>query len=382
MQLRVDVLKYKGQALPRPLSAVFDRQGGILGRFPENHLVLPDPEKYISRKHAVILYEKGLYYLKDRSKEGTFVSNKNLHVFRDKVSLADGDRLRIGDYDILVSIIQHTPTSSDKDESENSDPIELLKPLRRPEFEQPDDEAGVSDPEKSLPEYHNSKSSDPIDLLKSISESEGHKSPTAPEDAELKVMPKVPQNSQRDLFSMFLDGAGINDRSFFKNDEAPEIMRNIGVVMRACIDGLITLLHGRTELKGQCRVPLTVLRRSENNPLKFFRTADEAMTVMLTQKDPGYISAVEAVRQGYDDIKDHQLAVMAGIKSSLLAIIKRFEPEQVAHRYAEGVVFQKSAKCWEAYTQTYRKIAQDALDNFFGEEFTREYEAQIRKIRS
>jgi type VI secretion system FHA domain protein len=86
-------------------SASFDQQGGTLGRSSENHFVLSDPEKYVSRKHAAISYENGFYYLTDTSTAGTFIPNKDLHVHRNKVQLADGDTLRIGDYDLMVSIL-------------------------------------------------------------------------------------------------------------------------------------------------------------------------------------------------------------------------------------------------------------------------------------
>jgi type VI secretion system FHA domain protein len=104
MALTLKVLSYKKDPAREMSSASFDQQGGSLGRSPENHFVLSDPEKYVSRKHAVISYENGFYYLTDTSTAGTFVPNKDLHVHRNKIQLADGDTLRIGDYDIMVSI--------------------------------------------------------------------------------------------------------------------------------------------------------------------------------------------------------------------------------------------------------------------------------------
>ena len=85
-------------------SASFDQNGGTLGRSSENHFVLDDPQRFVSRNHAVISYENGLYYLTDTSTEGTFVTNKDLHLRGDRTQLADGDTLRIGDYDLMVTI--------------------------------------------------------------------------------------------------------------------------------------------------------------------------------------------------------------------------------------------------------------------------------------
>src|SRR5262249_39321440 len=103
MLITVEILSYKGQSPAERLSATFDKQGGTLGRSPENHFILSDPQKLISRKHAVISYENGCYYLRDTSTTGTFIYNKNIHVHQDMVQLDDGDRLRIGDYDLIVT---------------------------------------------------------------------------------------------------------------------------------------------------------------------------------------------------------------------------------------------------------------------------------------
>lgn len=80
MSITVEVLSYKGQSPVERLSVSFDQQGGTLGRSPENHFVLSDPQNLISRQHAVIRYENGCYYLQDTSTTGTFIYNKNLRV--------------------------------------------------------------------------------------------------------------------------------------------------------------------------------------------------------------------------------------------------------------------------------------------------------------
>ena len=104
MPLTVQVISYKNQPLKEPLSASFDREEGSLGRSSENHFILPDPEKFVSHIHAIISYEHGCYYLKDVSANGTLVSNKNVRIHRDSIQLEDRDTLRIGDYDLVVSI--------------------------------------------------------------------------------------------------------------------------------------------------------------------------------------------------------------------------------------------------------------------------------------
>jgi len=58
------VLSYSG--LPAEgLSARFDELGGSIGRADNNQLVLPDPERSISRLHARVVFRGGRYAIVD-----------------------------------------------------------------------------------------------------------------------------------------------------------------------------------------------------------------------------------------------------------------------------------------------------------------------------
>jgi type VI secretion system FHA domain protein len=185
-----------------------------------------------------------------------------------------------------------------------------------------------------------------------------------------------------DLLSEFFKAAGIEDSSFLTPEQYPELMRTMGTVFKELIDGLMTVLRARSELKSQFRVSMTVLQSVENNPLKFSPTVFEALKLLLATNQPGFVDAVDAVREGYQDVMNHQLAITAGVQASLMSLVSRFDPQKFARKYEEGIVLQKKAKCWDAYRQAYRDIAREALENFFGEEFARAYEEQIVKLRT
>ena len=85
-----------GEALQ---SKVFDESGGVLGRDAENDWVLP--HKYVSRHHARIHFENGRFYVRDTSQNGVYV-NDQLVGQGNSVVLTDGDRIVMGDYEILV----------------------------------------------------------------------------------------------------------------------------------------------------------------------------------------------------------------------------------------------------------------------------------------
>lgn len=104
MVLILRVLSYKGLPSTQPISAQFDAQGGSIGRAPNNQLVLPDPEKFISRVHASIHCEAGRYFIEDSSTGGTFLNDSDIPLQQGRAVLSDGEKLRIGEYELLVTI--------------------------------------------------------------------------------------------------------------------------------------------------------------------------------------------------------------------------------------------------------------------------------------
>ncbi|MGZ5205483.1 MAG: FHA domain-containing protein, partial [Caldimonas sp.] len=58
--ISISVTSYNG-ASTAPLSGHFDETGGNIGRAENNQLVLPDPERTISRVHAQVVFRNGRY---------------------------------------------------------------------------------------------------------------------------------------------------------------------------------------------------------------------------------------------------------------------------------------------------------------------------------
>src|SRR5262249_32603035 len=68
--------------------------------------VLPDPSKFVSSHHARIRCHNNVFYLQDTSTNGTFLNSADSPVSKsDLTALGDGDRILIGDYEILVQLI-------------------------------------------------------------------------------------------------------------------------------------------------------------------------------------------------------------------------------------------------------------------------------------
>jgi type VI secretion system protein len=199
----------------------------------------------------------------------------------------------------------------------------------------------------------------------------------------------APAGAAADLLRAFLEGAGIEDMAL-GDDDPDGTLRMVGQMFRDMVAGLHEILRSRTAFKSEFRIERTMIQQTQNNPLKISPTADEALAVLLRQSKSGYLPPVEAVRQGVDDIKAHQLAVIAGLQVALVALLQEFDPENLKQRLeqqrsvlANLMPGAKNAKAWEIYEAFYKEVASQAeqgFDGIFGREFRRAYEDQLKKL--
>src|SRR4051794_15513069 len=83
------------------LVASFDELGGTIGRADNNQLVLPDPERTISRVHAQVVFRSGRYALVDRGSNPVSINGRPLGNGQE-APLAPGDEVQIGGYSLRV----------------------------------------------------------------------------------------------------------------------------------------------------------------------------------------------------------------------------------------------------------------------------------------
>jgi type VI secretion system FHA domain protein len=105
MAIKLRVISEQYRDLGDSRTRVFGVNGGSVGRAPDNDWVLPDPRRVVSGHHFQVLFHGGKYWLVDTSTNGVFVNDAEEPAsIAGRTELRDGDRLRMGDYDILVSV--------------------------------------------------------------------------------------------------------------------------------------------------------------------------------------------------------------------------------------------------------------------------------------
>jgi type VI secretion system protein len=114
MALKLRVISDHYKALGKRSSRLFGVTGGRIGRAQDNDWILPDPDRYVSSHHCKVGFRSGQWYLEDTSTNGVFVNGADTPASVDgPYMLKDGDRLRVGDYEIIASIDERNDFSAD-----------------------------------------------------------------------------------------------------------------------------------------------------------------------------------------------------------------------------------------------------------------------------
>ena len=206
-----------------------------------------------------------------------------------------------------------------------------------------------------------------------------------PVPAALVVPPPVPARPVADgaPLAQFLEGAGVR----LEPDTDPAVvLRTAGEVFRAMVEGLRAVLMSRAAIKSEFRADQTILRATDNNPLKFSLSADEAIAALLQPARPGYLQPLAATTEAFADVKSHELAVMAGMQAALKSLLHRINPARLEDQPRAGAAsllpLAHKAHCWDQFRATYKELTHETEDSFqsgFGRDFARAYEQQARR---
>ena len=323
MLLALSIVSGQSGELGATAYKVFDERGGSIGRIAGNDWVLPDPQNFVSSRHARVSAAGGTFYLEDTSSNGTFINAPDQAASRAAPQpLNDGDRLYIGDYEIIVQIIPDEPQASALGLG-TVDPLAAL--------------AGTAAPPLA--------STNPAEAVRA----------GAPQAAR----PAAPA--------------------------APDFE----AIVHLAVQGLVTVLRSRTEVKNSFRLPTTSVKAVENNPLKFSQNAEDAFDNLFVKHNPGYLGPVDAFREGFDDVAFHQSAMLAGIRAAFSAMLVKLHPQKLEELYERKLKrtavlgLGNKAKYWEMYRAQFEEIDRDREAHFqllFGEEFALAYNEHLQKL--
>ncbi|MDH5545259.1 MAG: type VI secretion system-associated FHA domain protein TagH [Gammaproteobacteria bacterium] len=184
-----------------------------------------------------------------------------------------------------------------------------------------------------------------------------------------------------------LKAAGL-EPSVYTTSQKQEILPLLGTMLRSCMDGLVTALMARNQVKSGLRMEVTTIAPVENNPLKFSVSGDEALRNLLSSRQ-GYLGPSDAIREGFQDLQIHQLAMMAATQKTLQSLVQRFNPNILERQFdqhkSNGIKLgSKKSQYWDQYEQFYQQMENAIGDDFMhllGEVFANAYEEQTHRAK-
>src|SRR5476649_46353 len=136
MQLSMTVLRCPDQVAPETRSV----SGGEfqVGRGPDVDWVLPDPDRLLSKRHFAVAFRGGAWQVADISTNGTYLNAEPDCIGRGATrSLRDGDRLRVGAYEIEIRLEDQPEQSGEQFDGSGNGMRSDLSPFSDPFADDP-----------------------------------------------------------------------------------------------------------------------------------------------------------------------------------------------------------------------------------------------------
>jgi type VI secretion system FHA domain protein len=206
-------------------------------------------------------------------------------------------------------------------------------------------------------------------------------------DVTVQTPPSTPSANQGSLdFAAMLAAAGLQGVQV-----TPELAANFGRILNVVVTGLMDVLRARERIKDEFRIRATTFKPAANNPLKFSANVEDALHNLLIKRNPAYLGPIEAFEDAFDDIRNHQLAMLAGLRVAFDAMLAQFDPEQLQEGFdkqlKKGSLLAGPARLryWELYRDTFAEMTKDpenAFGDLFGDEFARAYGEQMDRLKA
>jgi type VI secretion system protein ImpI len=368
MPLRLQVISAHRESMGGGYIQEFAACGGTIGRSLQCDWPLPDSKRFISSQHAMIDYQGGAYYLVDLSRNGLFVNGSKKAVGKGNPQrLFDGDIIRLGEFEISVTLI-HDPNEADEDGMRNSivraqmvsedESVELaMLPA-----DQIRDESVL---ERAL---RPGNASGQVSALSEISTANNKHLQIAAAERVLA-----------DTTVAFLKAAGLDPKDFIGMD-ALMLLQNAGRLLAEFTECTHSLLVAKDAILAEFSIR-SQNARSPANPLRSSDGMTNALRLLLGKKNAVNTAGTDAIDSAFNELDQHQHAVMNAMRNALGDYLENFEPKVLEQFFAQQTqrvgVGQKAFR--EQYAEAFAGLAQPnkhKRPQRFDEEFSRAYEME------
>jgi predicted component of type VI protein secretion system len=375
MALRFDVISDHRQRLGERSGIVLGVAGGSIGRALDNDWVLPDMQRFLSGRHARIHFRQGAYYLEDISTNGVFVNEATTALGRrGPHALRDGDKLRMGEYLIQVSIDATDSVRTPGTGTMQAMSIERVTPMRG--------SAGSSD---DLGASLNIEALIPPRGLSLAAVGSIGPGPETPELSAQQRLTRLraaararlegsfaPLTDGRNGMYAFCRGAGIDPARVPMENEARSL-HLAGQLLREAVLGLKEILRAQQQFQDKYQIEAGVNEHERDSPLGL--AADDYLLRLFEGHEKRELDAVLKLRGVFGEAGKHVAAVDPAVRGGLAQFMAHLAPGNFEARVADVSSASASGK-WERYKDVYANLLQstgDVLPHLFVEALAQAY---------
>ena len=212
-------------------------------------------------------------------------------------------------------------------------------------------------------------------------------SPVVPPPTAASPPRAAPAGGAAELdFAAMLKAAGLDEVRVTR-----ELSQQFGQILRVVVAGLMDVLQARNKIKDEFRLRVTTYKQADNNPLKFSVNVEDALHNLLVKRNAAYLGPVEAFEDAFLDVRNHQMAMLAGVRVAYEAMLAEFDPDHLqkefdpAAKSGNFLAGSAKAKYWELYRNRFHDMVKDADSSFrhlFGDDFAEAYEEQLARLKA
>jgi type VI secretion system FHA domain protein len=189
------------------------------------------------------------------------------------------------------------------------------------------------------------------------------------------------------LAEAFWSGLGVDLKGTPPERQA-ELLAECGRALRAAVVGLVPTLGARRSMKDELRIDQTRLQPKENNPLKFLPSGDAVLKALVDRELDGFLPLSQALQEGLDDIKAHEVATVVALDAVVKSMLARFDPVALeAQGGAPSKMFGRGpdkTRLWDEFVRVHAALSgnlEETTRKLVGEEFAQAYAQQIETFR-
>jgi predicted component of type VI protein secretion system len=346
MALRLKIVSDNAAAAGDHPRWTFGVNGGRIGRHTSNDWVLRDADRYVSGRHAEIEHRAGTWLLRDTSTNGTYVNDSEEALGPDRLhSLSNGDRFRIGEYEIEVEISgsndfppQEAAQSGDSDPDPSFEVKNFISTGRREKVALAARARADAPPPRVVPP------------------------PAQPPAAS--APPTSARSQEQELWPGLValcKGAGI-DPLTLPPDARAIALNQAGLLLREALVGFSELARTRADFASEFGISSGARHRDATGAFARISGVEQLLEQMLAGRGPGDARAIDAVRRHCTRARQHELAMTAALKEALAAVFEKLDPETLEEqlgRRAQGVAgADLQARLWNRYRELFRATVQ------------------------